>query len=836
VKIIITAALALLSVHAFSQDQKDSLATRQLDEVVVTGSRSLEDIYKSPVTVEKTTRKAFQQSPAPSFFDGLDFIKGVQLITPSLGFKVINTRGFANTTNVRFVQLVDGTDVQAPHIGAPIANMMGPSDLDLESTEIVPGVASALYGMNAINGLANFTSLDPFQNTGLSIQQKVGVNNVSPSDGNKLYSETALRWAQKTSDRFAYKINATYMRGYDFVANNLTDINPNANATTGLLGADNPALDPVNSYGNESSDRRTINLNGKNYVVARTGYLEKEVVDYTLKNMKADATLVYKIRPQSRLSYTYRFADINNVYQRANRFRLEDYILQQHAITYQDANLLAHVYVNLENTGKSYNARSMAENIDRTFKPDNQWYADYSSRFTSAVNAGSTVAEAHHLARATADQGRPIPGTEEFSNMISQLRNINNWDYGAALRVKSQMYHGDIQYDLSGVVRNYIHLLTGGDYRSYVIVPDGNYFINPEEPGKNLVYYKYGAFVEATKTLWNDKLKIGATLRADKNQYYDVKWNPRFTVVYSPGSNQSLRFSFQSGYRFPSVFEAFSNINSGGVKRVGGLPVMSHGIFENSYLRASVDAFQAAVTKDVNTNGTSVNQAIANNQGLLKKNGYTYLQPEHIQSFEAGYRGVLFKNLKVDIDVYFNQYNDFIAQVEVNVPKTTIADSIPYYMNNKAGQDKYRMWTNSMTVAYNYGSSVGLSYKFYKEFVATGNATYAVLQHRTSGDGLEDGFNTPKWMYNVSIGNSQLFNRVGVMVNYRWQTAYYWQSFLVNGNVPSFGTLNAQVNWKMLGLTWKCGATNLTNTHYYSYLGGPSIGGMYYVSLTYGLK
>src|SRR6185295_3794228 len=106
-----------------------------------------------------------QRSAAPSFFDALENVKGVQLITPSLGFKVINTRGFANTTNVRFVQLVDGADVQAPHIGAPIANMMGPSDLDLESTEIVPGVASALYGMNAINGLANFTSLDPFQYT-----------------------------------------------------------------------------------------------------------------------------------------------------------------------------------------------------------------------------------------------------------------------------------------------------------------------------------------------------------------------------------------------------------------------------------------------------------------------------------------------------------------------------------------------------------------------------------------------------------------------------------------------------------------------------------------------
>jgi iron complex outermembrane receptor protein len=30
-----------------------------------------------------------------------------------------------------FVQMVDGIDIQAPHIGAPIANTLGPNDLDI---------------------------------------------------------------------------------------------------------------------------------------------------------------------------------------------------------------------------------------------------------------------------------------------------------------------------------------------------------------------------------------------------------------------------------------------------------------------------------------------------------------------------------------------------------------------------------------------------------------------------------------------------------------------------------------------------------------------------------
>ena len=129
------------------------------------------------------------------------------------------------------------------------------------------------------------------------------------------------------------------------------------------------------------------------------------------------------------------------------------------------------------------------------------------------------------------------------------------------------------------------------------------------------------------------------TLRADKADYFDLRLNPRFTAVYSLTESQHLRVSYQSGYRFPSIFEGFSNINSGGVKRVGGLPVMSQGIFENSYIRTSIDAFQAAVTAGVNKLGASKRDSlIKSNMGLLQKNTYTYLRPEFIRSFEIGYK------------------------------------------------------------------------------------------------------------------------------------------------------------------------------------------------------
>lgn len=839
----IITALLLITLSATAQDSGDSLKTKQLQEVVVSASRLTEDINLSPVSIEKMGPSAIRQSASPSFFDAIENVKGVQMITPSLGFKVINTRGFTTTTNVRFVQMVDGMDNQAPHIGAPIGNALGPNDLDIESVEIVPGVASALYGMNAINGLANFITKDPFKNTGFSVLQKVGVNRVGTSEGAEPFSETSVKWAHMVTKKLAFKINGTFLTGMDWIAHDQTDLFSNANITTGLTGDDNPAYDPVNSYGNESSNRRTLFLNGKNYVVARTGYYEKEIVDYGIRNWKGDAGLHYAFKHDVRLSYTYRYANVNNVYQRSNRFRLEDYQVQQHGLTFHSKSIQMKAYVNVENTGKSYNIRSVAENMDRYFKPDDLWFADYTNHYKGAVAGGLTEAEAHHRARQLSDTGRPQPGSEEFNSVVKELADINNWDYGGALRVQSRMFHGEGQINLTESLLSSLHekagieMLTGFDHRTYIIIPDGNYFINPTEEGENLLYSRTGAFIQASKSLFSQKVKLGATLRADKNDYFPVKWNPRFTAVYLPTLYHSFRFSYQSGYRFPSIFEGFSNINSGGVKRVGGFPVMSNGIFENGYFRISVDAFQAAINKDVNTLGLTRDEAIVKNQEILKKNeAYTYIQPEHINSLEFGYRALIFdEDLQLDIDFYYNNYSNLMGQVELNIPKTSNPDSIAFYMSDKKKQDRYRLWTNSQTVAHNYGSTLGLKYRFLKKFQASGNVTYAKLDRKSNNDGLEDGFNTPEWISNLSIGNENIFRNLGFMVTYRWQSAYYWQSFLVNGNVPAYQTLDAQISCTFEKLRLKVGGTNILNHYYNSFLGGPSVGGFYYTTLSFNL-
>jgi outer membrane receptor protein involved in Fe transport len=818
----------------------DTIKEEKLVEIVVSASRVSESLLRSPISIEQLKSKESQLLGTPNFFDALQYLKEVQVISPSLGFKVLNTRGFANTTNVRFAQLIDGVDNQAPHIGAPIANALGVTDLDIQKVEIISGTASALYGMNAVNGLANFITKNPFNTEGSSFRQVTGVNHVSSPEESKphLFSESQLRIAKVFSQKWAFKLNTAFTKGYDWVADDKTDLGATLNTSSGLTGRDNPAFDAVNGYGNESSNRRTLTLNGKNYIVGRTGYQERDVVDYRLQNLKGDVGVYFRPKQNVEINYTYRGALINNVYQRSNRFQLTDYVLQQHSLHFQSPKFQFKTYLTTENTGKSYNLRSAAENIDKAFKTDDNWFKDYTTAYNTSITNNSNVAEAHHLARSAADLGRFQPNTDAFKAKLTELSDVNNWDIGAALRVQSQLSHteGVVYLDkfFKKAAENNFTLQAGFDYRAYIIVPDGNYFINPVESDKNLIYGKLGGFIQSSKSLINNKLRLNFTIRADKADYFDWKFNPRLSAVYSPNERLHWRISYQSGYRFPSIFEGFSNINSGGVKRVGGLRVMSNGIFENSWLRSSIDAFQTAVNKDVNSNGLTQKAAIDKNKDVLQRNTYTYLQPEYIQSYEVGVKSLDFKNkLFLDAGFYYNKYTNFMAQVEAYIPKTNNADSFPISLITRRLHDRYRLWTNSQTTVYNYGVSLGIRYNLTSQYSLMTNASYAKLDRKEANDGLEDGFNTPTWMFNGTLIGEKLWKNLNSSVSVHWQKDFMYQSFLVNGTVPAYTTIDAQISYDFSKLKIKFGATNLLNKYYYTMLGGAHIGGFYYTTFVY---
>jgi len=856
-------------------------------EVVVTASRIEESILRSPVAIEKLDIRAIRESPAPSFYDALENVKGVQMTTSSITFKVPNTRGFNIPNNFRFVQLVDGVDMQAGTLGVPLGNAIGPTELDIASLEITPGAASALYGMNAINGMANLITKSPFLYQGLSLYQRGGLNHVGGT-GRDLsnLTETAIRYAKAFDNKFAFKVNISYMRGTDWLSDTKTNQNPNnlntANPQFSELNADadNPAYDAWNKYGDDNGSN-AVTLSGLNIpgtsgsqsiIVRRTGYWEKDVVKPVVDNLKFDAALHYRFNDNAELSYGYRFGKLDGLFQRGNKIQMDNVTVQNHKIELKGSNYFVKTYVSIENTGDSYNIKPLVDNLDITSGGTNSvWGTKYKTALQSALNSGAPLAEALKIGRAAADASRVEPGTLAFNDLKNTIIGINNWDNGAViegapetggawLSQKSRTYHADGQWDLSNKVK-FFDLLIGADARIYEVVPDGNNFVDFNRPlaernqpladgsfGDNVYYKKFGTFAQVTKTFFEEKLKLFGSLRLDYNPEFDAKFNPRIAAVYTVAEKHNFRVSFQNGYRFPALFEAISFVNNGNVRRVGGLSYINEGLnyLDNSYTLASSDVFNAALNADV-ASGLSVNDAALKNRGLLEVTALSATRPERINSFEAGYKSVLLENkLVVDIDAYINQYDGFLGQVEVSVPyKTGFTEQVQVgtdeaviamvRANRDKQQTRYRVYTNAKNKYNNYGSSLGITYNFYKKFTLAGNINYNNISENKQKDVFVTGFNTPKWATNLSFGNREIVKNVGFNVVWRWQETFLYESPLVNGEVPTFNTFDAQATYRIpqAKANVKVGATNLFNKNYVQYAGGPTLGGLYYVALTF---
>lgn len=863
------------------------------EEVVVTASRVEESQLKSPVAIEKLDTRAIRETPAPSFYDALENVKGVQMTTSSITFKVPNTRGFNIPNNFRFVQLADGVDMQSATLGVPLGNAIGPTELDIESVEITPGAASALYGMNAINGMANLTTKSPFLYQGLSLYQKTGVNHVDGIDYDpSVLTESAIRYAKAFNDKFAFKINASYLQATDWRGNTTTDQNPNTTPSTGnpsypeLNVTDHPGYDAWNKYGDDSgSNQVTVSgitypqdgAGNQSFTVRRTGYWEKDLVPGKVDNIKFDAALHYKVGKNAELSYAYRFGMLDGLFQRGNKIQLDNAYVQNHKLELKGANYLVRSYVSIENTGDSYNLKPLSDNLDLSHLSNNAWRDKFKAALQSEINAGTDLAEAMRRARTVADAGRAEPGTQQFTQLKDSITRNNNWDHisslpygtktgGAWLRQMSRMYHTDAQWDLSKKVK-VVDLLVGADLRIYEVIPDGNNFVDFSRPvaernvalengsfGNNVYYTKYGFFAQASKTFFQEKLKVFGSLRLDHNLEFDPKVNPRIAVVYTVAEKHNFRASFQNGFRFPSLFEALSFVNNGNVRRVGGLSYINDGLnyLDNSYTLTSINTFNAALNADVKA-GMSTNDAALKNRDLLQVTNLSTTRPERINSFEVGYKSVLLNNsLVIDFDAYTNQYDGFLGQVEVSVPY--LPDATGKYpdpakqlqvgtddavismiqANRTPRQSRYRVYTNAKNKYNNYGSSLGITYAFYKKFTIAGNVNYNNIRTNAQSDVFVTGFNTPKFATNLSFSNREVVKNVGFNVVWRWQESFLWESPLANGTIPAYSTMDAQVTYRLplIKSSIKLGGTNIFNHRYIQYAAGPTIGGLYYVSIT----
>ena len=305
-------------------------------EIEVVGQRVSDKQKAAPLTVESMDLLAIKETAADNFYDGLGAMKGVDLTAASLGFKIINTRGFNSTSPVRSLQLIDGVDNQAPGLNFSLGNFLGTSDLDVLKVDIIQGASSAFYGPNAFNGVIAMQTKNPFLQKGLSASVKVGERNMVKS---------AIRWADEFKNEdglpwLAYKINAAYLTADDWEADNYDPVDgsrvPNGNPGR---------WDAVNIYGDEffrgndfsgSSPWENAGL-GTFY---RTGYQEDQLVNYETDNFKSNVAIHIRTAPEQEYEspefiVSGNYSRGSTVYQGDNRFYLNNIQFYQTRLEYK---------------------------------------------------------------------------------------------------------------------------------------------------------------------------------------------------------------------------------------------------------------------------------------------------------------------------------------------------------------------------------------------------------------------------------------------------------------------------------------------------------------------
>ncbi len=839
---------------------KLSEATLTIDAIEIREKRLSDKQKESPLTVEAMDLIAIKETPQVDFYKGLGTLKGVDLTTASMGFTIINMRGFNSTSPVRSLQVIDGVDNASPGLNFSLGNFLGAPELDVQKVELVAGASSAYYGPNAFNGVIDMTTKDPFFHKGLSVSMKYGERSLF---------EGAIRWAdafknKNGEDKFGYKFNLFYLRANDWEA---TNYGPTEQSE---VGADNPGgYDAVNVYGDENTDgsrdfrdpSELVEFPGLG-VFHRKGYREVDLVDYNTRNIKGNIGLYYKITPDIQVMGGFSVGNGTTVYQGENRFSLKGIKFFQYKFEVSQPNkFFLRAYRTEEDAGESYDAYFTALRLQDAAAGRNSWNTKYLNYWQINNSAKVKNLEGypppsfpfdfeqqaivlaanqdslriwHQQAQNAANTGGVFPlaydfydpnapdslGRARFDSLFNQIVSHLPTDTikGTRFYDRSSLNHIHGQYQINTDFANFI---VGGNYRLYQPNSKGTIFI--DTMGREIRNWEVGGYLGVEKKVFDNRLKINATLRVDKNQNFNPVASPAASLVYSPSLDHVFRFSFSSAVRNPTLADQYLNYNVG-----------------RAILRGNINGVDSLVT--IASVISTLNSLDADSLDYFNIDA---IRPEKVKTFEIGWRGSLFNSIWVDANYYYSFYKDFIGyEFGVDFQYTII----PIFNRlNPTVIQPYRVASNAQSTVTTQGFSIGLNYYFPKYLVFNGNYSWNKLNKKGADDPIVPAYNTPEHKFNIGISGRDMQSNLGFMtirnygfsINYKWIQGFTFEgSPQFTGTIPTYDLIDAQVNinFKRINTTLKIGASNIINKKQVQTYGGPAIGRLAYIGLLYEWK
>ena len=859
-----------------------------LDEIVVAASRFAQRIFESPITVEKFSAKQIQQTPSADFFNGLENIKGIQLQQGGLFLNQVVTRGFATVYNEGFVTLVDMMNNMSPLFGFAMGNLIGLNELDVQSVEVIPGPASALYGADAYKGIMFLNSKNPFEHEGISAYYRTGVTEQEVA-GQNSFTDIGVRLATKLGDKWAVKASLNHKKGTELMPADYShqaipggEVNPSYSKTA-------PDYNGLNIYGERLfPSSNTWGLVGllnpaagalaaaaPNYFddVMSTGYQDQDLISNVAENSKGMFAVHFRPDEKTEISLTSLVGRGDSPLQGFGRYSMRNIQIEQHKLQIDRGRLNLRAYYTREQDGDSYQlsaaggliANSPNSNIADlsaiglgTFNGYQGWFVNYNLTYMGALAAASGLTPdlagvgafvqnvvAPHIMTGGTDINQIFAaggGTGAAHNLARAAANAGMIQAGtAAFETALNSFTSKnlpvVQADPGAGIFD--------DTKTY------NYELNYDLSGlTGNVDFLVGGSVRKTElnskgTIYSDQdgpieyTEMGAYVQGIKKIFNDK--------VNLTGSLRVDKHEFFDANLTPRI-AALINVNENQNFRLSFQTGFRNPTNQDQYI--GLFAGDVTLLGSSPDNITRYNGAVALSNGspfqftgdYVFNNSYNedgtaanlkHVTAEKITSFDIGYR---FKKpgFTFDISAYLSDYSDKIGSTDVYTPAIYPGGGTLATYRSTGHFAIYQVDSNSDEEMKTYGVSAEMIKALSKNFIFNVIYDYNKLDFTpTSGSNFEAAFNTPE--HNLKAGLVGNFNKLSFNLSSRYTSEYYYEASFVDGMIDARTVIDAQVSYQIPSLkaVIKVGGNNLGGKEYQSVLGGGRIGSIYYTSINF---
>jgi outer membrane receptor protein involved in Fe transport len=778
---------------------------------------------------------------------------------------------------------------QAPVFGFGVGNLIGLHDIDVQSVEILPGAASALYGADAYKGIVFINSKNPFDHEGFDISYRRGQTEQDAA-GINMFEDFAIRMGGKINDKLAIKATVSHKWGTEWAAEDYRHTD-NRNIIEGY-SINNPDYNAVNVEGEQAltspqwfgaiaANPATpaalapgllqLSALAPNYfdTTRTTGYKLVDLIGNDTYNTKGNFAIHYRPNSDTEISVQSLIGTGKApLYTGATVYNLDEVLVQQHKVELKSGGLKAKFFYTHEDAGNTSVSQLDAVNVANA-QPGgllNGWGGTYLQTYLGGIALS-----------------RGIPPAQALLGVMGQIQGHITGVYGevlAGLRPASDLASLSIS-DLYGDTTPF-HMAARAAANANMLVPGTAAFnealassrSNPLEIGRGSlvqdvskifnyeVDYDFGDKFDfgnliVGASLRNYELATGGTLYTDYDAPIEYSEYGAYAQLKSDLLDEKVSMTASVRYDKQSVLDDGNftprlgflvNLSENQNLRITAQTGFRNPTNQDKFIglnngaffilgneRGSVNRFNRTVAMRNGNPGTFTgNYVMENSLNQLDNSAadLNFAKAETVSTVELGYRfnspGFTF-----DVSGYYNAYKDKIAGVYVYTPLVDATYTTPAAA--MAGGNFFEFQVDSNID--NDFSAYGLSFEAIKTLSPslTANLVYEYNDLDYTPDPIVEvnmSWNTPEHRVKAGL-NYELDKAVNISANGRYNSEYYYESSFFNTDVPENVVFDAKLSiaMKSLNSIIEIGGNNIGGENYIAIPGSGLVGTTYYAAL-----